>query len=498
MLNILSPSLIALLPLLITSATAILVMLFIAVRRNHWWNATLTVAGLNLALLSVALVYWMVYKSGPERVTDLLQVDSFSCFYMALVLVSTLACATLCHAYMEGFPGNKEEMYLLLSISALGALVLVCSHNLSSLFLGLELLSVPIYGMIAYAFRLQKSLEAGIKYMLLSAAASAFMLFGMALLYADAGSLDFSQIAGLLAMGFKSPLEMAGVAMMLVGFAFKLSLAPFHLWTPDVYEGAPAPVSAYLASVSKLAVFAVFTRLLLASQLSHAAPLLQVLSVLAIASIFIGNLLALAQTNLKRLLGYSSISHFGYLLIALMSGMATLDVMAVYLVTYVLTTLAAFGVVTLMSSPYQGKDADALHDYRGLFWRRPFLTAVLTVSMLSLAGIPMTAGFIGKFYLVFGGLYTQSGPFSNDWVWVLLAALVVGSAIGLYYYLRVVITLFLPAAGMRRYDAPRDWGRRFGGVMVLGLAALMLIIGMYPMPLIKLVHATNVALHGAL
>ena len=491
LINPLLLQMIAMLPLLITSATAILVMLFIAVRRNHWWNATLTVTGLNLALFSVVWVGLIVHTVGPVQVTPLIVVDGFSCLYMALVLGATLACATLCHDYMEGFPGNKEEMYLLLSISALGALVLVCCHNLASLFIGLELLSVPIYGMIAYAFRLQKSLEAGLKYMLLSAAASAFMLFGMALLYADCGSLDFSQLGQDMSMGIKNPVELAGLAMMLVGFGFKLSLAPFHLWTPDVYEGAPAPVSAYLASVSKLAIFAVFTRFLIFSQAVHSGLLLHVLAVLAIVSIAIGNLLALMQNNIKRLLGYSSIAHFGYLLIALMAGAISFEVVSVYLVTYVISTLAAFGVVTLMSSPYQGKDADALHEYRGLFWRRPFLTAVLTVSMLSLAGIPMTAGFIGKFYIVLGGIFAEGTDFGNLWVWSLLAALVAGSAVGLFYYLRVVTTLFLPSAGMRRYDAPRDWGRRFGGVMVLALAALTLIVGLYPQPVLDVIRLSG-------
>jgi NADH-quinone oxidoreductase subunit N len=478
MLTNLTPMLIAALPLLITSATSILVMLFIAVHRNHWWNATLTVAGLNLALFSV----FLAAANGPVSLTPLLQVDGFSCFYMLLVLIGTLACATLSHAYMEGFPGNKEELYLLLSISCLGALVLVCSRNLASLFIGIELLSVPIYGMIAYAFRLQKSLEAGIKYMLLSAAASAFMLFGMALLYADAGTLSFNGLAMDLALGIKSPIELAGLALMLVGFGFKLSLAPFHMWTPDVYEGAPAPVSAYLASVSKVAIFAVFTRFMAAPAFSHSQVLTEVLTVIAIVSIIVGNLLALVQNNIKRLLGYSSIAHFGYLLVATVAGAGGMVAVGIYLVTYMVTTLAAFGVVTLMSSPYQGKDADALHEYRGLFWRRPFLTAVLTVSMLSLAGIPMTAGFIGKFFIALIGV-------GGD-LWWLLGALVIGSAIGLYYYLRVVITLFLPSAGMRRYDAPRDWGRRFGGVMVLGLAALTLLVGLYPTPLVELIsHA---------
>lgn len=482
-------------PLILTSATAIVVMLMIALRRSHWWNATVAVTGLNVALLSVVGLYLVVHQFGPASLTPLLQLDAMSCLYMGLVLVATLACMTLSHAYMEGYKGNKEELYLLMTISCLGALVMVQAHHLASLFIGLELLSVPIYGLVAYTFHQQKSLEASIKYLVLSAAASAFMLFGMALLYADSGRMTFGQVSMALAFGMNNPIELLGVGMLLIGFAFKLSLAPFHLWTPDVYEGAPAPVSAYLASVSKLAVFAVFMRFLEASHSDLHPGVAQVISALALLSIVVGNLLALQQNNVKRLLGYSSIAHFGYLLIAFVMQRGVFDLATTYLVTYLITTLASFGVVTLMSSPYHGKDADGLQNYRGLFWQRPYLTAVMTVSMLSLAGIPMTAGFIGKFYLLFGGTLQQTGVgYANTWIWALFAALVVGSAMGLYYYLRVVVTMFMPTPGMRRFDAPANWGRRFGGLMVLGLAALVLVIGLYPGPLLALVHTSVVAM----
>lgn len=491
MTTLLTPQFFALLPLLITSATVVLVMLFISVKRHHWWNATLTVTGLNLALLAafyatvLAATLALQPQPQPITITPLLVMDPFACVFTILILVSTLACATLMHAYLEGYPGNKEEMYLLLTLSAAGAIVLVMSHHLAGFFIGLELLSVPVYGMAAYAFRHQRSLEAGIKYMVLSAAASAFILFGMALLYAESGTLTFEGLGMMLAMQHSnSALVLVATGLILVGVGFKLSLAPFHLWTPDVYEGAPAPVTAYLATVSKVAVFAVFLRLLMVTPIVHHQfmPALNVvLSAIALVSIVVGNLLALKQTNIKRLLAYSSIAHLGYLLIALVAGtVGAIITVEIYLITYVVTTLAAFGVITLMSSPYQGKDADALHDYRGLFWRRPYLTAVLTVSMLSLAGIPMTAGFIGKFYIALIGVSAQK--------WWLLGALVGGSAIGLYYYLRVVVTLFLPTPGMQRYDAPANWGRVSGGFMVLGLAGLTLFLGFMPQFAVNIVN----------
>lgn len=474
---------IALLPLLITSATIVLVMLAIAWKRNHAMTFGLSVLGLNLALLSLLPALDVT----PIEVTPLLLVDKFACYYMALVLAATLACVTLIHAYLggesgKGYPGNREELYLLMLLSAAGGLVLVSAQHLAGLFIGLELLSVPTYGMIAYAFFNKRSLEAGIKYMVLSAAGSAFLLFGMALLYAESGNLTFAGIgAKLAADGLPSMLAQLGVGMMLIGLAFKLSLVPFHLWTPDVYEGAPAPVAAFLATASKVAVFAVLLRLYQVSPAAAGGWLNDLLTLIAIASILFGNLLALLQNNLKRLLGYSSIAHFGYLLVALIAskGLAV-EAVGVYLATYVLTSLGAFGVITLMSTPYSGRDADALYEYRGLFWRRPYLTAVLTVMMLSLAGIPLTAGFIGKFYVVAAGVQSQQ--------WWLLGALVLGSAIGVFYYLRVMVTLFMVEPNLRRHDAPLHWGQQAGGLMLLFVALLAFVLGVYPQPLLELMQ----------
>jgi NADH-quinone oxidoreductase subunit N len=472
---------IALLPLLVTCATSVLVMLAIAWRRNHAQTYLLTVTGLVLALLAII----PALKVTPLAVTELLQVDNFACFYIGLILVATLVCVTLAHAYMEGYPGNREELYLLIILAAAGGIVLVSARHLAGLFIGLELLSVPVYGMVAYAFFNKRSLEAGIKYMVLSAAGSAFLLFGMALLYADAGTLSFAGLgAKLSADDSLSQLVHLGIGMMLIGLAFKLSLVPFHLWTPDVYEGAPAPVAAFLATASKVAVFAVLLRLYQLSPAMAGGWLNDLLSLIAIASILLGNLLALMQSNLKRLLGYSSIAHFGYLLVALIAskGLAV-EAIGVYLTTYVLTSLGAFGVVTLMSTPYHGRDCDALYEYRGLFWRRPNLTAVLTLMMLSLAGIPLTAGFIGKFYIVAVGVESH--------LWWLLGSLIIGSAIGVFYYLRVMVTLFLVAPGLHRHDAPENWGQRTGGIMLMAMAGLTLFLGVYPQPLLELLQHTG-------
>jgi NADH-quinone oxidoreductase subunit N len=464
--------LLALIPIILVCATAVSVMLGIAWRRHHASTAIVSALGLNLAMLSLIAVAAVGTVSMP-----LLILDSLTLFTTVLILLSSLACVTLAHSYLEGFKGPKEEFYLLLLCATAGAIVVSASQHLATLFFGLELMSMPLYGMLAYSVRQQRALEAGIKYFVLSAAATAFMLFGMALLYAQSGSLEISKLAAGLSPG-DNAWSLAGASLMLVGLGFKISLVPFHLWTADVYEGGSGPATTFLATISKLAVFIILLRLVMNAPAFAEAWFRDVLVVLALLSMLAGNLLALTQSNIKRLLGYSSIAHFGYLLVALVvaEGLAV-ETAGVYLLTYILTALGAFGVVTLLSSPYSGEDAASLHYYRGLFWRRPMLAAIFTVTLLSLAGIPFTAGFIGKFYIIALGVEASQ--------WWLVGGVIVGSAIGLFYYLRVLVTLYLVEPGMRRRDATDDWGQRASGLVVLGLAVLIILVGIYPSPVIN-------------
>lgn len=488
--NWILPQWIALLPILITAVTIVVVMLAIAIRRNHFWTGTLTVTGMNLALISCAYIWWR--GDGTQFVSPLLVVDHFALFYMGMIIVCTLCCSTLSRAYLLGYKGNKEEMYLLLLIATLGALVLVCARHFMSFFIGLELLSVPLYGMLAYPHTEdRRTLEAGIKYLVLSALASAFILFGMALIYARVGTLAFAPMAKFMAsaQALHDTLLLTGGGLMLVGIGFKISVAPFHLWAPDVYEGAPAPVAAWLSTASKTAMFALLLRLFVEAGLSHSQVFLDILTIVALLSIIIGNVLALLQQNLKRLLAYSSIAHFGYILIAMIAtGSLAVESVGVYLITYVVTMLGAFGVVSLMSSPLGTSDADQLFDYRGLFWRRPYLSSILTVAMLSLAGIPLTAGFIGKFYIGLAGVGAN--------LWLLLILLVVGSAVGLFYYLRAMIALFLRPRWKQPFMAHINWAVRAGGVAMVALAFLMLALGIYPTPAINMIHSAGLNTRG--
>ncbi|HTX35999.1 MAG TPA: NADH-quinone oxidoreductase subunit N [Bryobacteraceae bacterium] len=464
---------IALLPLLILTATVVVVMLAVAIHRRHVVTAILSYTGLGVAFASL----WTAQAVTPRQVTPLLTVDGYALFYMGLILAASMAFVLLAYGYFENSGGHRDELYILMLVATLGSLVLVASSHLVSLFLGLELLSVSLYGMISYLHTRPLPLEAGLKYLVLAAASAAFLLFGMALVYFVTGAMDFAGIAaGLPAAGTDEHwLLWPGMALIVTGFGFKLALVPFHLWTPDVYEGAPAPVTAFVATVSKGAMFAALLRFFYASGAHAYGPVFVVFDVIAIASMFAGNILALMQTNVKRILAYSSIAHLGYLLVAFQAaGVLGAQAVTFYLVAYFVTIMGAFGVVTVLS--HDGHEADSLEDYRGLFWRRPALGAIFTGMLLSLAGIPLTAGFIGKFYVVAAG--------ASSALWALIVILAVSSAIGLYYYLRVLVVM---------YDRPAEAVAQpalvpAGGVALGVLAVLLVWLGVFPGPLLAAIR----------
>jgi len=469
-----NPQTLALLPLLITTATVVAGMIGIAVRRDHRFTAMLTTAGIGLALASLA-PSWFADESASIAVTGLLVVDGIARFAMTLILITTLGVLTLCPAYFSGYRDNREELYLLIGVGTVGALTLASANHAATLLLGLELLSLPMIGAVAYSVDRSRSIEGGVKYLVLSAAASATLLFGVALIYAESGSLNMAALATAIAgAGLGSPLATLGAVMVLAGIAFKLSLVPFHQWTPDVYEAAPLPVTAYLATVVKLGAFVAALRLLHAGVGSASPLIVTAIVALALASMLIGSLLALKQTNLKRLLAYSSIANFGFLAMMLaLPGHSAVRAAGVYLVGYMVASLGIFGVMTLVSSPMGQRDYEDLDQYRGLFWRQPFVAAVLIAMLLSLAGIPLTTGFIGKLAVLAVGVKASQ--------WWLVGGVVLASAIGVFYYLRVVNALLTASeAGPERDAIVEGWVRRVSGAMLLLVMIATLWLGVFP------------------
>ena len=468
-------------PIIAVVLTVLVVMIAITIKRSHMVIGTISVVGLNIALFALLGQMAGIIDSGTLVPTaeQLFVIDNFAQFNMVVILICALACFTLSYAYLADLDDHKEELYLLMLLSTVGALLMVSAQHLASFFMSLEMLSIPLYGMLAYTYMRKRSLESGLKYLVLSATASATLLMGMAFIYAEVGSLAFKPISMTLVDLFESPLLIVGTAMMMFGIAFKLSAAPFHIWTPDVYEGAPAPVATYLASVTKVAMMALAVRFLIDTSLLALPSVQMLLMVMATLSILVGNLLAVRQTSLKRLLGYSSIAHMGYVLIVIVSiGSAADSISSMYMAIYAFTSIGAFGVVTLMSSPYRlAGEADELTHYQGLFWRRPVLTAVMTIMMLSLAGIPLTAGFITKLFAILAAVQGTN--------WFLAGMIILGSAIGLFYYLRVMLTLFKRPKQFIEFDVSKQWGLRTGGIMVIAVTAIILFFGILPNSMIE-------------
>ncbi|MEJ2149193.1 MAG: NADH-quinone oxidoreductase subunit N [Chloroflexota bacterium] len=463
----------ALLPLIILAATPVVVLLVIAFRRSHLLTLILTLLGLLLAFVPL----FTARSGGPQNVMPLLVIDGYALFYVGLLVTVAFAAAVLAYPYLKRHTDRREEFYVLLLLATLGAAVLAASNHFASFFLGLEILSVALYVLVAYRREDERSIEGGFKYLVLAATSAAFLLLGMALVYAQQGTMAFDR---LVLQPTPNLLLLVGLGLILVGIGFKLALVPFHMWAPDVYEGAPAPAATLIATVSKGSVVAVFLRLFVPADIGSSPTLFWALSAVAIASMFGGNLLALAQNNVKRILAYSSIAHLGYVLVGFLAGGAqAVAASTFYVVTYLAATLAAFGVVGALSN--SRRDADAIEDYHGLYWRRPWLAAVLTVALFSLAGIPLTAGFLGKLYVLLASV--------GAGLWPLAVSLVASSVIGLYYYLRVIVAMFAQPEAEQGVSPTHPLPSVVEGGTLGVLAVLLVGLGVYPTPIIRLIEA---------
>jgi NADH-quinone oxidoreductase subunit N len=459
----------AALPPLVVALTALIVMIGIAIKRNHRVTAAVSFAGLVLSFISL----WPASTVAPVRLALLLTIDRYALIYMGLVVAAGAVVVLLSFPYLQGRSEHKEEFYLLLLLATVGSMVLAAASHMISLFLAMELLSISLYALISYPRTEPLPLEAGIKYLVLAASSSAFLLFGLALLYVAGGTMEIGRISAFPGEGVARFSHLAGMVLVLTGIGFKLAVVPFHLWTPDVYQGAPLPVTAFVASVSKGGVFAFLLRWLSVGTGAPSAPLLLVLTIVAIASMLAGNLLALRQTNVKRLLAYSSIAHMGYFFVAVIAGGGLGRPAATYyLAAYMISILGAFGALLMVSD--ERREAETFDDIRGLFWRRPVLASVFTAMVLSLAGIPLTAGFLGKFYVLTAG--------ASEAAWTLIIVLIVSSTIGLVYYLRVIVAMFTSLTGVS--GQPAFVRPAVTASVVLGVLALALIVlGVYPAPL---------------
>ena len=407
-------------------------------------------------------------------VAQMLTVDNYSVAFSGIVLLTALVLLPFSRSYVVADEPNLAEYYSLLLFSLVGAIMMVSYNHLIMLFVGIEILSISMYVLAGSDKRNVRSNEAALKYFLQGAFATGILLFGIALVYGATGTFQLNQLAANIAAPANAslqPMLYVGVLMMVIGIGFKVSAAPFHFWTPDVYEGTPTFFTAFMSTVVKTAGFAAFLKLLLVALPGTSAVWLPTIIAMCVLTLLLGNVGAAVQTSAKRMLAYSSVSHAGYLLLGLVSGRGQLDGPAAqaiffYSLAYSVATVAAFGVLKLVSDQRQREDYAGL---AGLGRSNPLLAFSMTVAMLSLGGIPLTGGFFGKFF-IFVAVAGQG------YIWLVVFAVLM-SMVGIYYYLRPVIAMYISPAEPDTTPIVVD---SFQAATLVVLAAISLILGILP------------------
>jgi NADH-quinone oxidoreductase subunit N len=424
----------------------------------------------GVAIFFLALTVYVAaigFGSGSTEVFNpghpMYQLDPFSTLVTVLVALSALLACWLSIAFLAELRINHGEYYALVLLSVSGMMLMVAAIDLIAVFLGLELMSIPIYVLAGFDRRKLRSNESAMKYFLIGSFASAILLYGMALLYGAAGSTSFEAIRTVFGVGEPGPMAVIGLGLVIVGFAFKISSVPFHQWTPDVYEGAPSVVTAFMSVTVKVSAFAALLRLFGMAFGPLDEALTAVVWVLAAMTIVVGNLMAVIQDNVKRLLAYSSIAHAGYLLIGLVTGtIQGYSALLFYLIAYSFMNLGAFGVVVALAN--RGHDCERLESFSGLARTRPGLAALMTLFMLSLAGIPGTVGFIGKFAIF-------AAAVNSGVIWLTVLGVLM-SVVSVYYYLRVPVLMYMREPG----DEPHRMEISSGEGLVLVVCGLAVVL----------------------
>ncbi len=439
---------------------------------------TVTFALTQLTLLGAAAI--QIYTSDSQitytfsnMFVDDMMADLLKLFvYMTMIVVMFYS-----RAYLFDRPEmNKGEYYVLALFATLGMLVMISANNFVTLYVGLELLSLSLYAMVAMNRDSLASTEAAMKYFVLGALASGMLLYGMSMIYGATGTLEITELAEALYQGESNRTVLVfGLVFLVAGLAFKLGVVPFHMWIPDVYHGAPTPVTLLIGSAPKLAAFAIVMRLLVSGLITLAEDWQGMLIILSVLSMAVGNLAAIAQTNLKRMLAYSAISHMGFMLLGIVTGVVGGDVRYAinayssamfYVITYVLTTAAAFGMILLMSRA--GFEADQLDDYKGLNKRSPWFAGIMLMIMFSMAGVPFFVGFFAKFSVL-------QAVVAAGYIWLAIVA-VLFSLIGAFYYLRVVKLMY--------FDAPTDETPIVAGldmrILISANGIAVAVLGLFP------------------
>lgn len=481
-------------PELIVGLAAVIVMLVDAFTRRGQRSVTAALSILALVAAGVASVWlWIKWEGARSAFNGMIVLDELRLSFTLIFLIVSILTILIATVWLDNESLPAGEFHSLLLFATCGMMLMASAGDLVIVFLGLEILSIATYVLAGFRRSDVRSNESSLKYFILGSFASAFLLYGIALIYGatatgpdQPGTTNIAMIAARIDQSLYPPLLFAGLAMLLVGFGFKIATAPFHVWTPDVYEGAPTPVTAFMAAGPKAAGFASFMRVLLfgfpiattaASTAGYAhQSWVGALAIMAALTMTVGNVVAIVQSNVKRMLAYSSIAHAGYALVGFVAAGASRDpeqrsaaltAVAFYLLTYAVMNMGAFAIVTLIAR--RGDRQDKVEDYNGIGFSSPVLAFSLSIFLLSLLGMPLTAGFMGKI-VVFGAALQQG------YVWLVVLG-VLNTAISAYYYLRLIIVMFF-REGSTSWEAPRI-PAALAVALVITIAAVF-YLGLFP------------------
>ncbi len=449
----------------ITGMVVLIAGLFIRQRRDEW------LAGLSLAGLAVACVAILRLWGTPSAIglADMATADHFALFLAGVFVAVATLTVLMSVAYRPIRLVDRGVYYALVLFATAGMMLMAAGTDLIVLFLGLEMFSISLYVLAGFLRPQGSSEESALKYFLLGAFASGFLLYGIALTFGATGATNLKEIASFVASkGLHTPMLLMGLGLILVGFGFKIAMAPFHMWTPDVYEGAPTTVTGFMAAGTKTAGFAALLRILTQAFPSLQPDWVPILAILAVVTMTLGNVVALWQSNIKRMLAYSSIAHAGYVLVAVAAGTSEgLSAALYYLLVYALMNLGAFAVIVALGR--RDREYVDIVDFSGLSAKQPALALAMALFMLSLAGFPPTGGFVGKFYIFRAAV-------NANMVWLAVAG-VLNSVVSVYYYLRVVVLMYMAEPAEEPAPAPVGW---LLGVSVAVAAVGLLVLGLWP------------------
>ncbi|MCF8010706.1 MAG: NADH-quinone oxidoreductase subunit N [Clostridiales bacterium] len=449
---------------------AVLVLGVIAPGRGRYGLAGVTVLGL-IGITGVAISNW---GANGSLISGMYLVDNYAAFWKITFLVSAALVVLGSMRYVDNLGSTQKEYYGILTLATLGMMVMASAGDFITLYMGLELMTISFVILVCLPSTNPRPVEAGIKYILLAGMSSAVLLYGLSLIYGLTGEIKIYEVARAVASGDVSPALILGTVLLVAGLGFKISAVPFHMWSPDVYEGAPTPITAFLAVGSKAASFALVIRIFIGALPGIWQHWALVVAILSAVTIIVGNLVAIPQDNIKRLLAYSSIAQAGYIMVGLVTATeAGVKGIMFYVFLYIFATVGAFTVAGYF---YNKTGSDKIKDYAGLSQRSPLMAAVMLVSMLSMAGIPPLAGFVGKFYLF--------STIVSDYLWLAFVGLIM-SMVSVYYYLRVALVMYR--------DEPNDPSpiKLTSPVAITLIVTLVatLFIGISPGPLSEVINS---------